>query len=100
MANYKVKRKPTMKEITNVVLELNERVNYLTHVTNELERAFSLYVEMNKDNVKFRDYIDKKVEEWKKENDTKADGETDKPNLQKDTEDESSRTEGVREEAK
>lgn len=97
MSEYKVKRKPTIKELTNVTLELNERVNYLNHVMTELEKAFSLYVEMNKDNVKFRDYIDKKVEEWKKKDEAKADGNADKPNLQGDTDGESSGTEGIRE---
>ena len=62
----KVKRKPTIKELTNVVLELNDRVNYLYSVISELEKAFSLYVEYKKDDDKFRKYIDKKVKEWKK----------------------------------
>ena len=54
----KVKRKPTIKEITNVVLELNSRVNSIMNLLSELEKAFSLYVEMNKDTEKFTKYID------------------------------------------
>ena len=98
MSEYKVKRKPTIKELTNVTLELNDRVNYLNHVMTELEKAFSLYIEMNKDNEKFKKYIDKKIEEWKKkEDDSKKDGNTDKPNLQRDTDGESRGAEGIRE---
>ena len=96
----RIKKKPTIREVSNVVLELNNRVNSIMGLLSELERAFSLYVEMNEHNVKFRDYIDKKVEEWKKKDDTKADGDADKPNLQGDTDGESSGTEGVREKAK
>ena len=95
MAN-KVRKKPTIKEITNVVLELNQRTNGLYNMLVDLEKAFSLYIEMNKHDDKFKKYIDKKVEEWKKKNDTKANGDADKPNLQGDTDGESSGTKGVR----
>jgi chloramphenicol O-acetyltransferase len=96
----KVKRKPTIKELTNVVLELNDRVNYLYSVISELEKAFSLYVEYKKDDDKFRKYIDKKVKEWKEKNDAEGNGEADKPNLQGDTDGESSRSKGIRKKTK
>tara|TARA_B100000519_G_C14060467_1_gene351833 strand:- start:325 stop:624 length:300 start_codon:yes stop_codon:yes gene_type:complete len=96
----KVKRKPTIKELTNVVLELNDRVNYLYSVISELEKAFSLYVEYKKDDDKFRKYIDKKVEEWKEKNDAKENGNADKSNLQGDTDGESSGSKGIRKKTK
>ena len=92
----KVKRKPTIRELTDVTLELNDRVNYLYSVISELEKAFSLYVEYKKDDDKFRKYIDKKVKEWKEKNDTKANGKADKPNLQGDTDGESSGSKRIR----
>ena len=91
-----VKKKPTIKEISRAILELNSRTNTLHTMLLDLEKAFSLYVDMEKKNEKFSKYIDKKVKEWKKENDAKANGKADKPNLQGDTDGESSRTEGVR----
>jgi len=98
MDGYRVKKKPTLKEITSSVLELNNRVNSLMGLLSELEKAFSLYIEMNKDNEKFNKFITQKVKEWK-ENDTTGNGDADKPNLQGDTDGESSGTEGVRTEA-
>ena len=91
-----VKKKPTIKEISRAILELNDRTNRLHTMLLDLDKAFALYIEMNKNTEKFSKYIDKKVKEWKKENDAKANGKADKPNLQGDTDGESSGTEGVR----
>ena len=66
-----VKKKPTIKEISRAILELNNRTNTLHTMLLDLEKAFSLYVDMEKKNEKFSKYIDKKVKEWKKENDAK-----------------------------
>ena len=99
----RIKKKPTIREVSNVVLELNNRVNSIMGLLSELERAFSLYVEMNGDNDKFTEFINEKVKEYKKqqeENVSKANGVPDKPNLQGDTNGERSRTEGIREEAR
>ena len=91
-----VKKKPTIKEISRAILELNNRTNTLHTMLLDLEKAFSLYVDMEKKNEKFSKYIDKKVKEWKKENDAKANGKADEPNLQGDTDGESSGTKRVR----
>ena len=64
---------------------------------SELEKAFSLYIEMNKDNEKFKKFIDKKVKEW---NDAKENGKADGQNISADSKDESSGSEGVRKEDK
>ena len=72
-----VKKKPTIKEISRAILELNSRTNTLHTMLLDLEKAFSLYVDMEKKNEKFSKYIDKKVKEWKKENDAKANGKAD-----------------------
>jgi hypothetical protein len=97
-----VKKKPTIKELTNVVLELNQRINAVYHMVQDLEKGFSLYIELKKDGKKFSNYIDKKVKEWKEaeENDSKTDGKADKPNLQGDTDGESSGSKRVRKKAK
>ena len=97
--NYNFKKKPTIKEIAGVTLELSNRVNSLFDYMSELEKAFSLYVEMKGDIEDFKKHIDKRFKELeeKKKNDTKTNGDTDGDNLQGNTEDENSGTERVRE---
>ena len=97
MNGMKVKRKPTLKEVVSTVLELNNRINSTMGLLSELEKAFSLYVEMNKDGKKFKEFIDKKVKEW---NDAKENGKADGQNISADSKDESSGSEGVRKEDK
>ena len=93
MSGYKVKKKPTMKEVVSTVLELNNRVNSLMGFLSELEKAFSLYIEMKKDNEKFKKFLDKKVKEW---NDAKANGKADGQDISADSKNESSGSKGVR----
>ena len=102
MANFK--KKPTVKEVANVTIELNNKINDLVKaiedafsVIRQLDAIVGMYVEFNKDGKEFNDYILKKREELGKENDAKANAEADKPNLQGDTDGESSGSEGVRE---
>ena len=97
MSGYTVKKKPTMKEIVSTIIELNNRVTSVMGLLSELEKAFSLYIEMNKDNEKFKKFIDKKVKEW---NDAKENGKADGQNISADSKDESSGSEGVRKEDK
>ena len=97
MSGYKVKKKPTMKEIVSTIIELNNRVTSVMGLLSELEKAFSLYIEMNKDNEKFKKFIDKKVKEW---NDAKENGKADGQNISANSKDESSGSEGVRKEDK
>jgi len=99
---HRIKKKPTIREIANVVLELGNRVNSLMGLLSELERAFSVYIEMKKDGDKFTKFIDEKVKEYKKQqkDDSKANGVPDKSNLQGDTDSEGSGTEGIRKEAR
>ena len=98
MAN--LKKKPTIREVASSLVYLKQQHDMLSDVTRDLEKAFSMYITMKKDDKKFSDYIDKKVKEWRAQaDDAKANGEADKPNLQGDTDGESSGTEGVRQEA-
>ena len=95
---HRIKKKPTIREVANIVLELNNRINSTIGMLSELEKAFSLYVEMNEDMKKFTKFIETKVKEMS--NDAERNGIPDKPNLQGDTDGESSGTEGVRKETK
>ena len=101
MTNYKFKKKPTVKEVASVTIELNKRINSMMNILSEIERAFSLYIEMKGDNENYKDFIDKKIKEWKEQqNDAKANEKPDKLDIQGDTDNEGSGTEGVREEGK
>ena len=96
--NYKFKKKPTIKEVAGVTIELGQRVTSLMHFVSELEKAFSVYVEMKGDIENFKNYIDEQYKKLKEENDdAKRNGDADKPNLQGDTDGESSGSEGIRE---
>jgi hypothetical protein len=103
MSRFRTKKKPTIKEMTSSILELNYRVNSTINMLSELEKAFSLYIEMMGHNEKFSKYIDKKVKEWKtikdNDNDTETDGKIDTNDIPTNTKDEGSRTEGIREKA-
>ena len=95
------KKKPTIKELANVIIELNSRINGVMNLLSELEKAFSLYIEMNKDSEKFSKFIDKKLKEYKEmANDSDRNGKADKQDIHKDTENKGSRPEGVRKKAK
>ena len=101
MANFK--KKPTVKEVANVTIEINKKVNDLAKamedafsVIRQLDAIVGMYVEFNNNGEKFNEYIIKRREELGKIDDAKADGKADKPNLQGDTDGESSGTEGIR----
>ena len=96
MAKNKVKKKPTIKEMASAIIEINAKVNNNYALIKQLDTILGLYVEMKKDNDKLNEHIMKRREEMDKQNEQKENGKTDKPNLQGDTDGESSRTEGVR----
>jgi|GEM_PF-5482480 hypothetical protein len=98
MNGYKLKKKPTTREVADITIELGRRMNSLMGLLSELEKAFSLYVEMNKQTKTFTEFIDKKVKELReKQNVTKANGSIDNEDIQTDSRDERSGTEGIRE---
>lgn len=97
----KVRKKPTAKEMASAIIEVNKRVNEVIDVTRNMDNILGLYIEMKGDLKNFNQYIEQKVKEREKiKNDSKKNGKSDKPNLQKDTDNEGSGTEGVRQEAK
>jgi hypothetical protein len=97
--DYKFKKKPTIREVAGVTIELGKRVNSLMGFVSELEKAFSLYVEMNNDVEKFKNHIDERFAKLEKEtNDAKTNGDTDGDNLPGNSKDEGSGSEGIREE--
>ena len=98
MAKDRLKKKPTAKELGNAVIDINNRVNQNTSLLRQFDEVLGLYITMKGDLEKFNEFLKEEME--KRENESKGDGEADKPNLQGDTDGESSRTEGVRAEGK
>ena len=97
----KVRRKPTAKEMASAIIEINTKVNELTIVCRELDRVLGMYIEMKGDLKKFNAYVEQLVKKKEQEqNDSKTNENVDKPNLQGDTDGESSGTKGVRKKGK
>ena len=100
----KFKKKPTVKEVANVTIELNNRVNELYHILRDLDNLFGLYIKMHKDTDKFGKFVEETLrkikEKEEKENDSKGNGESDTVNIPTNTSDEGSGTEGIRAEGK
>lgn len=96
MSGKQVKKKPTIKEITNVLIELNQRMTAIAGYVQELEKALSLYIDMNNDGDKFTEFINVKLKEI---HDAETNEKPDNRDISDDTEDPRSGAEGVRKEA-
>ena len=95
MANFK--KKPTIKELANVLIEVNSKVNETMNILRNLDSVFGLYVKMEGNLEKFKKFIEKEIKKkQEKENESKKNGNADKPNIQGDTDGESSGSKGVR----
>ena len=99
--------KPTNKQRDNAIGGLIGKTNELAEgltkayeILRQLDVIIGMYVEMNGDKDKFDKFItdtQEKMKKEKEENDAKEDGNADKPDIQENTDGESSRTEGIRE---
>ena len=94
----KFRKKPTIKEIANVVVEINKRVNEAHMVLRQLDDILGLNIKMKGDMKKFRVYLDKMVDERNKENDKETDEGIDIPDIREHPENEGSGAEGIRKE--
>lgn len=97
MAKNKVKKKPTAKEIASAIIEINTKVNDCFAIIRELDNVLGLYISMKGDMKKFNKFLEKTVKEA---NDTKGNEESDKKDIQANSGNERSGSEGVRKEAK
>ena len=101
MSGYKFKKKPTMNEVANTILELNNRVNSLMGLLSELEKVFSLYVEMKGDNKELTEFIDKKIKEWRKnQNESVPNEKANTEHISRDKQDKKTRSKRVRKKVK
>tara|TARA_X000001382_G_scaffold35984_1_gene23631 strand:- start:4695 stop:4985 length:291 start_codon:yes stop_codon:yes gene_type:complete len=92
MANFK--KKPTIKEIANVVVNINNRVNEIANVVSNLDNVIGMYIRMEGKLEDFNKYLEKKAKEM--EDDKKKDGKPDTKDIQPDSGNEGSGSKGVR----
>jgi hypothetical protein len=92
-----VKKKPTIKEMASVIITINDKVHEMVEIVNQLDRVLGMYISMKGDNDELNKFITKEMEKAKERYDAAQNGEADKPNLQGDTEGESSGSKGIRE---
>tara|TARA_R110002051_G_scaffold325708_1_gene430368 strand:- start:1447 stop:1743 length:297 start_codon:yes stop_codon:yes gene_type:complete len=93
-------QKATNKEITNAIIEVNNKVERLFMLCKQLDGILGLYIEMKGDKSEIDDLIQKKYEEhdkmMKEKNDQAANGKPDKKDIPKDSGNKRSGAEGVR----
>ena len=99
MANNK--KKPNIKELTKAVIDVNKKVNQVYNLIRGFDSIFTIYLDLKGDKETLEKKLTQLEEEHKKKQDEEAkNGKANNPNLQGDTDGESSRTEGVRAEGK
>jgi len=92
MANFK--KKPTVNELGNAIVEINNRVNELINVAHNLDNILGMYIRMEGKLDEFNEYLEVKTKEMIDEQ--KTNGKADKQDIQADTKDEGSGSKGVR----
>mgnify|MGYP003151397943 CR=1 FL=1 len=100
----KFKKKPTIKEVANALIEVNKKVNDAFHVLRDIDNLLGLYIRMKNDLDEFNVFVKDKVDERKKEmeekNDSKGNGSPDAIDIPTTPDDAGSGTEGIRAETK
>ena len=92
MANFK--KKPTVNELGNAIVEINNRVNELINVAHNLDNILGMYIRMEGKLDEFNEYLKVKTQEMIDEQE--ANGKADKQDIPADTKDEGSGSKGVR----
>ena len=98
----KFRKKPTINELANVILELRDKLDEAMLVIRNLDNVIGLYIKMNGHLDEFNKYIEKEMERRKEEmNSDKSGNETaNEENIQTDSKNERSGTKGIRKKSK
>jgi stringent starvation protein B len=96
MEAQKAKKKATNKELTNAVIDINQRINHMYNMIRGFDSIFTIYLEEKGDKEMLEEKLSELQKEQEKKNEQEKNGKADKPNLQGDTDGESSGTKGVR----
>jgi hypothetical protein len=89
------KKKPGIKDVVKVVSSIIQELQIAQSRINELYGALDTYIEFKKDEKKFKSYLDKKLEEYKA-NDNSKNEQADGGDTDGDKENAGVGTEGVR----
>ena len=96
MEAQKAKKKATNKELTNAVIDINQRINHMYNMIRGFDSIFTIYLEEKGDKEMLEEKLSELQKEQEEKNEQEKNGKADKPNLQGDTDGKSSGTEGVR----
>ncbi len=96
MEAQKAKKKATPRELTNAVIDINQRINHMYNMIRGFDSIFTIYLEEKGDKEMLEKKLGELQKEQEKKNEQEKNGKADKPNLQGDTDGKSSGTEGVR----
>mgnify|MGYP003135351071 FL=1 len=96
MEAQKAKKKATNKELTNAVIDINQRINHMYNMIRGFDSIFTIYLEEKGDKEMLEEKLSELQKEQEKKNEQEKNGKADKPNLQGDTNGKSSGTKGVR----
>ena len=96
MEAQKAKKKATNKELTNAVIDINQRINHMYNMIRGFDSIFTIYLEEKGDKEMLEEKLSELQKEQEKKNEQEKNGKADKPNLQGDTDGKSSGTKGVR----
>jgi hypothetical protein len=88
-------KKPGIKDVVKVVSSIIQELQICQERINELYGVIDVYIEFKKDEKKFKEHLDKKLKEYK-ENDNKANEQADGADTDGDKENEGVGAEGVR----
>tara|TARA_R110002012_G_scaffold61490_3_gene161240 strand:- start:3644 stop:3934 length:291 start_codon:yes stop_codon:yes gene_type:complete len=94
------KKKPTNKEITQAIMDINNRINHMYNMIRGFDSIFTIYLEQKGDKKALEERLKEIEKEREKANEQKENGKADKPNLQGNTDGESSGAERVRQAGK
>ena len=89
-------KKATNKEITQAIIDINGKINHLYSMIRGFDSIFTIYLEQKGDKKALEKRLNELEKEQEKKNEQEKNGKADKPNLQGDTDGESSGTKGVR----
>tara|TARA_R100000808_G_scaffold18754_1_gene41022 strand:+ start:793 stop:1080 length:288 start_codon:yes stop_codon:yes gene_type:complete len=89
-------KKATNKEITQAIIDINGKLNHLYSMIRGFDSIFTIYLEQKGDKKALEKKLNELEKEQEKKNEQEKNGKADKPNLQGDTDGESSGTKGVR----
>lgn len=98
----KLRKKPTIMEVANIVIEQGRVLNQHASILRSLDNIIGLYIRKNGDLDEFNKYVEQEMEKRKKEVENEQEGNegTDEKDIQPDSKNEGSGSKRVRKKGK